>query len=143
MKCYLMAQQPLHSLNIYQAMIKVVVLNDKLIKILANLRMKCYSKLMQQIFDQEVMKSADIAKVKDYFKMIMQEIPYDVKLQSESECDNFYKYLDDKLLQQMLNTLIMMNENGYRLGMEYENEMLTFLENGFKNDRFGFWNASR
>ena len=147
MKCYSFAKQPLNAISIYQDTMKPVidnaVLDLKTVRIMASIRMSCYSSLMQDILNKDKLTQSDIKNVKNYFKMIMQEIPYDVKLQSKYEGDNFYKYLDNKLLQRMLNTLIIMNENGTRLGKDYENEMLTFLENGLMNGAFGFWHPLR
>eukprot|EP01084_Bolivina_argentea_P049540 91096_1 len=73
----------------------------------------------------------------------MQNIPFDIKVQCKYDSNNFYDYLNDILLQNMLNILIIMNDNGYRFNENYENEMLTFLENGWKNNRFGFWHPPK
>eukprot|EP01083_Nonionella_stella_P067955 180079_1 len=148
MKCYSFNQEPLHALRVYHDVIVKSIsqteLDDKSIKIMANLRMSCYYKLIKEIVDKtDDLTPSDIANVKRFFQMIMQDIPYDVKLQSRWEGHNFYEYLDNNLLQKMLDVLVVMNENSDRLQGEYEAQMLSFLENGFKNNRFGFMHSTK
>ena len=125
MKCYIFGGDPVSALRIYEDFIKPILsqfIGDRTtLNVIAGLRMSCYAQMIENEFaagNGEKLGLNAIERVEGYFRMIMQEIPFEVKVEGQYEDNNFYKYLGPQLVQRMLNTLIVMHENGGRMGKQ-------------------------